>query len=145
MVGLVIASHGHLAEELVSTAAGIIGPLAKVATCSVAPGASADDVKQQIRDAVKAVDEGDGVIVFADLIGGSPCTQSLSLCQQSDLEVVTGVNLPMLLKAIAYRNKPLDELSAMLIEGAREAIRPADGEPDAGAAPAQHTSPDAQG
>lgn len=118
MVGLVIASHGHLAEELVSTAAGIIGPLARVATCSVAPGASADDVKQQIRDAVKAVDEGDGVIVFADLIGGSPCTQSLSLCQQSDLEVVTGVNLPMLLKANTLRTatpKPsLTELAHQL-------------------------------
>lgn len=118
MVGLVIASHGHLAEELVSTAAGIVGPLVKVATCSVAPGASADDVKQQIRDAVKAVDEGDGVIVFADLIGGSPCTQSLSLCQQADLEVVTGVNLPMLLKANTLRTatpKPtLTELAHQL-------------------------------
>lgn len=118
MVGLVIASHGHLAEELVSTAAGIVGPLSKVATCSVAPGASADDVKQQIRDAVKAVDEGDGVIVFADLIGGSPCTQSLSLCQQADLEVVTGVNLPMLLKANTLRTatpKPtLTELAHQL-------------------------------
>jgi PTS system mannose-specific IIA component len=104
MVGLVIASHGRLAEELVSTAAGIVGPLAKVATCSVEPGASAEEVKQQIRDAVKAVDEGDGVIVFADLIGGSPCTQSLSLCQQADIEVVTGVNLPMLLKADSLRS-----------------------------------------
>lgn len=103
MVGLVIASHGHLAEELLSTAAQIVGPLSKVATCSVVPGASADDVKQQIRDAVKAVDEGDGVIVFADLIGGSPCTQSLSLCQQASLEVITGVNLPMLLKANTLR------------------------------------------
>jgi PTS system mannose-specific IIA component len=103
MVGLVIASHGHLAEELVSTASGIVGPLAKVATCSVAPGASADDVKQLLRDAVKAVDDGDGVIVFADLIGGSPCTQSLSLCRQASLEVITGVNLPMLLKANTLR------------------------------------------
>jgi len=104
MVGLVIASHGRLAEELVSTAAGIVGPLAQVATCSVEPGASAEEVKQQIRDAVKAVDDGDGVIVFADLIGGSPCTQSLSLCQQAHLEVVTGVNLPMLLKADSLRS-----------------------------------------
>lgn len=104
MVGLVIASHGHLAEELVSTAAGIIGPLLKVVTCSVAPGASADDVKQQIREAIASVEEGDGVILFADLIGGSPCTQSLSLCQQTNLEVITGVNLPMLLKANTLRS-----------------------------------------
>lgn len=106
MVGLVIASHGRLAEELVSTATHIVGPLAKVATCSVVPGSSAEDVKQLIRDAVKAVDEGDGVIVFADLIGGSPCTQSLSLCQQARLEVITGVNLPMLLKANSLRSGP---------------------------------------
>ncbi|MEW6432683.1 MAG: PTS sugar transporter subunit IIA [Myxococcota bacterium] len=103
MVGLVIASHGRLAEELLSTATQIVGSLPKVTTCSVAPGASADDVKQQLRDAVKAVDDGDGVIVFADLIGGSPCTQSLSLCQQANLEVITGVNLPMLLKANTLR------------------------------------------
>jgi hypothetical protein len=71
--------------------------------------------------------------------------------------VLAGLNLPMLLKAIAYRNKPLDELSAMLIEGARGAIRMADGDPDtagapgaqsvpdADAAPAQGSAPDAQG
>ncbi|MCC6337466.1 MAG: PTS sugar transporter subunit IIA [Myxococcales bacterium] len=106
MVGLVIASHGRLAEELVSTAAQIVGPLPKVATCSVVPGSSADDVKQQIRDAVKLVDDGDGVIVLADLIGGSPCTQSLTLCQQARLEVITGVNLPMLIKANALRTGP---------------------------------------
>lgn len=106
MVGLVIASHGHLAEELVSTAAQIVGQLANVATCSVVPGSSADDVKTQIREAVGAVDDGDGVIVLADLIGGSPCTQSLSLCRQVHIEVVTGVNLPMLLKANALRSAP---------------------------------------
>jgi len=115
MVGLVIASHGHLAEELVSTAAQIVGQLPKVATCSVQPGSSAEDVKTQIREAVSAVDDGDGVIVLADLIGGSPCTQSLSLCRQARLEVVTGVNLPMLIKANALRSAParvsLEELA----------------------------------
>lgn len=103
MVGLVIASHGKLAEELVATAKQIVGELPKVATCSVEPGASPDDIKRHIRDAVKAVDDGDGVVVFADLIGGSPCTQSLSLCQQARIEVLTGVNLPMLLKANSMR------------------------------------------
>lgn len=103
MVGIVIAAHGHLAEELVATARQIVGELPSVATCSVDPGASPEAYQQQIRSTVKSVDQGQGVIVFADLVGGSPCTQSLSLCQQAQLEVITGVNLPVLLKANTLR------------------------------------------
>lgn len=103
MIGLVIASHGRLAEELVSTARQIVGEVLQVATFSVEPGASAEEIRRRIHEAVTAVDTGEGVIVFADLIGGSPCTQSLSLCQQDAIEVLTGVNLPMLLKANAMR------------------------------------------
>lgn len=103
MIGLVVASHGHLARELVATARQIVGELAQVATFSVEPGASAEEIRGRIHEAVTAVDSGEGVIVFADLIGGSPCTQSLSLCQQDAIEVLTGVNLPMLLKANVLR------------------------------------------
>ncbi len=116
MVGLVVASHGRLAEELVSTARQIVGELPHVATCSVDPGASADDIRVQIRNAVKSVDDGEGVIVFADLIGGSPCTQSLNLCRQARIEVLTGVNLPMLLKANMLRTAPHPELEALAQE-----------------------------
>lgn len=104
MVGLVVASHGRLAEELISTARQIVGELPHVVSCSVDTSASPEDIKVQLKNAVKAVDEGDGVIVFADLIGGSPCTQSLSLCRMNRMEVLTGVNLPMLLKANSLRN-----------------------------------------
>lgn len=116
MVGIVIASHGRLAEELVATAQQIIGDIRAVATCSVDPGASAETLKDNLREALKLVDDGDGVIVFADLVGGSPCTQSLSLCQQARLEVVTGVNLPMLLKANSLRQtvNSLPELASQL-------------------------------
>lgn len=103
MIGLVIASHGHLAAELVATAEQLVGKLESVASCTVEPGASLEEIRASIRDAVKEVDAGQGVVLFADLIGGSPCTQSLSLCQQANLEVVTGVNLPMLLKASSLR------------------------------------------
>lgn len=103
MVGIVIASHGHLAEELVVTAKGILGDFSHVATCSVHPGSSSQQLRDEIRDAVGSVEEGDGVVVFADLIGGSPCMQSLSLCEDARIEVVTGVNLPMLMKALSLR------------------------------------------
>lgn len=115
MVGLVVASHGRLADELVATARQIVGELRNVATLSVEPSSSPDEIRNRMRDAVKSVDDGDGVLVFADLIGGSPCTQSLSLCQQARIEVVTGVNLPMLLKADSLRAQlPLNELAHTL-------------------------------
>ena len=103
MVGLVIATHGRLAEELVATAEGIIGPMAAIAASHVAPHASAVDIHDQILEAVKRVDQGDGVLILADLLGGSPCAQSLPLCAERQVEVVTGVNLPMLLKANSLR------------------------------------------
>lgn len=105
MVGLVIATHGHLADEMVHTAEQIVGKLAPVETCSIEPGSSPDDIHESIRAAVRRADVGEGVVVLADLIGGTPCNQSLSLCNQLALEVVTGVNLPMLLKAHALRSQ----------------------------------------
>lgn len=105
MVGLVVASHGRLADELVATARQIVGEVPHVATLSVEAGASPEEIKARIKEAVRSVDDGEGVLVFADLIGGSPCTQSLSLCQQARIEVVTGVNLPMLLKANSLRGQ----------------------------------------
>jgi mannose PTS system EIIA component len=118
MVGLVVASHGRLAEELLSTAQLIVGDFSNSTYCSVVPGTAPDELKSQIRSAVKQVDEGQGVIVFADLIGGSPCTQSLSLCLQAKIEVLTGVNLPMLLKANSLRETEsnLSSLALQLIE-----------------------------
>lgn len=118
MVGLVIASHGHLAEELVSTARQIIGDIQGIATCAVEPGVSAEELRGHLRKAVLSVEDGDGVIVFADLMGGSPCNQSLSLCRHAKLEVITGVNLPMLIKASSLRAStpkiPLPDLAHQL-------------------------------
>ena len=107
MVGLVIATHGHLADELVSTAEQIVGKLAAVATCLVEPGAAPTEIRAKVRDAVRSVDSGDGVIVLADLFGGTPCNQSLTMLGQLELEVLTGVNLPMLLKANSLRHGAL--------------------------------------
>lgn len=103
MIGIVIAAHGHLAEELAKTAQQIVGELPKVSTISVEPSLSLEELREHIKSAVRSVDDGDGVVVLADLLGGSPCNQSLMLCQKGKLEVLTGVNLPMLLKANSLR------------------------------------------
>ena len=116
MVGLVIAAHGRLAEELVATAEQIVGPLLMTATCSIEPTASPETIREQMRRAVAAVDAGDGVLVMADLFGGTPCNQGLTLTKGRRVEVLTGINLPMILKANSLRVEPLSlsELASAL-------------------------------
>jgi PTS system mannose-specific IIA component len=105
MIGIVVAAHGRLAQELVETSAGIVGPLAQVAACSVPPSASPEELRQKLQETIATVDTGDGVLVLADLFGGSPCTQSVALCEKKNLEVITGFNLPMLIKASTLRTE----------------------------------------
>jgi len=116
MVGLVVATHGRLADELVSTAEQIVGKLESAATCSIDPGMSPEEIQNSISRAISSVDSGQGVIVFADLFGGTPCNLSLTLTRHHNLEVITGINLPMLLKANSLRSEifPLPQLAAAL-------------------------------
>ncbi len=107
MIGLVIASHGHLAEAFVETAEQIVGPIEGLACCSVERGTSPEAMKTQLKEAIAKVSQNDGVLVMTDLLGGSPCMNSLSICLQLTLEVVTGVNLPMVLKAASLRQTTL--------------------------------------
>ena len=95
MVGLVVAAHGRLAEELVATAEQIVGPLIGVKTVGIEPGSTPEVIRQKMRDAVHDLDSGEGVLVLADLFGGTPCKESLMLVQREHLEVLAGVNLPM--------------------------------------------------
>jgi PTS system mannose-specific IIA component len=116
MVGLVVASHGRLAEEMVATAEQIVGKLPAVATCNIEPGTSVEELRAKMKLAVARVDDGEGVIVMADLFGGSPCKESLMMCERGNLEVLAGVNLPMILKANSLRGEhlPLQEMATQL-------------------------------
>lgn len=107
MVGLVVAAHGRLAEELVSTAEQIVGELPAVATCNIEPGTPVEDIRAKMKQAIARVDDGAGVIILADLFGGTPCKESLMMCQRMNVEVLAGVNLPMLLKANSLRSEQL--------------------------------------
>jgi mannose PTS system EIIA component len=130
MVGLVVAAHGRLAEELVATSKLIIGEFSQVLACGVPPGASPEEIRRSLSDAVHEVDSGDGVVLFADLVGGSPCSQGLQLCKSARLEVLTGVNLPMLIKAISWRAEKkgtLEELAGQLVEYGQRNIARANG------------------
>lgn len=108
MVGLLVATHGRLADELVATAEQIVGKLGAVATVSIEPGSAPEAIRAKMRDAVHSLETGEGVIVFADLFGGTPCKESLMLCMKEHVEVLAGVNLPMLLKANSLRLEAMD-------------------------------------
>jgi PTS system mannose-specific IIA component len=102
MVGLVVATHGGLAEELLRTAEGIVGHLEKCEAVSVAAGLSMEDARARLAEAVKRVDSGEGVLVLTDMFGGTPANLALTFLDDH-LEVVTGVNLPMILKLATAR------------------------------------------
>lgn len=124
MVGLVVATHGRLADELVATAEQIVGKLPQVATCSVEPGSAPTAIREKVHAAVASVDAGEGVIIMADLFGGTPCKESLMLCGQRNLEVLAGVNLPMLIKASSLRESSmaLPEMARALAQHAQKNI-----------------------
>lgn len=115
MIGVVVAAHGNLAESLVRTAEGIVGPLEQTTAVNLLPGEGLDVARSKLRSAVKAVDTGQGVILLADLFGGTPCNSCLSILDEASLEVVTGVNLPMLLKLAGMRGGELHEAAAELV------------------------------
>jgi PTS system mannose-specific IIA component len=102
MVGLVVATHGHLAEELLRTAEGIVGPLERCEAVSVGAGTSMDEARTQLGEAVRRVDAGEGVLVLTDMFGGSPANLALTFLDEK-VEVVTGVNLPMIMKLATAR------------------------------------------
>src|ERR1041384_1532056 len=123
MIGVVVATHGRLAEEMVRTAEGVVGKLAQV--LPVAVDASNPDIRGQLKEAIKAVDTGDGVLLFTDLLGGSPTNLCVSFLAERNVEIVTGVNLPMLVKldGLRHSGKPIAAVAQELAEAGRKAIR----------------------
>ncbi|HIC91401.1 MAG TPA: PTS sugar transporter subunit IIA [Syntrophaceae bacterium] len=112
MVGVLIISHCHLAEELINAAEFIVGKLDKIEAVSIDPSKSVEGLRQEIQDAIARVDSGDGVLILTDMFGGTPSNISLSFLKEEKVDVVTGVNLPMVIKlAYARKDKKLWEVA----------------------------------
>ena len=105
MIGLVLVTHGRLAEEFIAAAEHVVGPQPNVRAVSIGPD---DDMEQRRRDilgAVEAVDEGRGVIVLTDMFGGTPSNLAISIMDKNKVEVIAGINLPMLIKLASVRGQ----------------------------------------
>jgi PTS system mannose-specific IIA component len=103
MIGLVIVTHGRLAEEFVHAMEHVVGPQASVASICIGPE---DDMERRRRDILAAcarVDDGGGVILLTDMFGGTPSNLAISVMEQTKAEVIAGLNLPMLIKLASVR------------------------------------------
>ena len=98
MIGVLITTHGNLGNELIKSAELIKGPLNNILHICVDQAKDVEDLKKEISNAIKKLDKGKGVLVLTDLFGGTPSNISLSFIKEGKVEVLTGVNLPMVLK-----------------------------------------------
>ncbi|MCI5623314.1 PTS sugar transporter subunit IIA [Anaerostipes sp.] len=125
MVGLVVVSHGDLSKGLASSIALIAGEYKNMITLSLEKNDNAEEFHNEILNSVKKVDEGDGVIIFTDVLGGTPSNLSTLVARRNDLFCLTGMNLPMLIEFVmlAEDDLPLKELAERCLEAAAAGIR----------------------
>ncbi|RPJ04917.1 MAG: PTS sugar transporter subunit IIA [Deltaproteobacteria bacterium] len=118
MIGVVIVTHCHLAEELICAARLVVGEeLKQFQAVSVEPKDGSEAIREKIVTAIRRVDGGRGVLILTDMYGGTPSNISLSFLEEKKIEVITGVNLPMLLKLATYPNDlNLEDLAAFITD-----------------------------
>jgi mannose PTS system EIIA component len=120
MIGLVIVTHAGLAREFLAALEHVVGPQGQVETIAIAPEDDVETRRQEILAAVHRVDTGAGVVLLTDMFGGTPSNLSISILDEANVEVIAGVNLPMLVKLASVRDEvPL----ARAVDLAKEAGR----------------------
>jgi PTS system mannose-specific IIA component len=120
MIGMVIVTHGRLAAEFVSALEHVVGPQRDIAAICIGPEDDMEQRRQDILQAVRAVDSGEGVVLLTDMFGGTPSNLAISVMDRPKIEVIAGINLPMLIKLASLR--PTESL-ADAVRGAQEAGR----------------------
>jgi mannose PTS system EIIA component len=120
MIGMILVTHGKLAEEFVHAMQHVVGRQEGVATVCIGPNDDMEVRRRDIAEAIKSVDTGLGAIILTDLFGGTPSNLAISLMQVGKVEVIAGINLPMLIRlAKARTSMPLDKA----VKAARDAGR----------------------
>jgi PTS system mannose-specific IIA component len=115
MIGVVVVAHFNLAREMVAATELIVGRQAQFTYVDIFPDEDVENIKGRVVGALKNVNSGKGVIILTDMFGGTPSNISLSFLEEGKVEVVTGVNLPMLIKLVTYRrDKVLAELAEFI-------------------------------
>jgi mannose PTS system EIIA component len=103
MIGLILVTHGNLAKEFVVAMEHVVGPQKQVGTVCIGPHDNMEERRREIAAAIKSVNQGGGVIILTDLFGGTPSNLAISLLEPGRVEVIAGVNLPMLIRLDSAR------------------------------------------
>jgi PTS system mannose-specific IIA component len=129
MIGILVVTHSGLGEALIEAAESILeGPLGAATAVSVDLSQSAEKMRKKIGAGIKAVDQGNGVLILTDMFGGTPSNLSLSFLEEGRIEVLTGVNLPVLIRAAKMRkDKNLSEIAESVQAYGRRSISLASG------------------
>ncbi len=120
MIGLVIVTHGGLAGEFRAALEHVVGPQQQLETVSIGPEDDMESRRGDILSAVRQVETGDGVVVLTDMFGGTPSNLAISVMNEANVEVIAGVNLPMLVKLASVRG---DADLAKAVDQAKESGR----------------------
>ncbi len=123
MIGIVLVTHGNLAREFIAALEHVVGPQEAVAAVCVGPDDDMDARRRDILDAVSRVDRGAGVALLTDMFGGTPSNLAISVMGQGAVEVIAGVNLPMLIKLVSVReDEDLAAAAAAALDAGRRYI-----------------------
>ncbi len=124
MIGLVIVTHGGLAIEFRAALEHIVGPQTQLETISIGPEDDMEARRSEILEAVRRTDTGSGVIILTDMFGGTPSNLAISVMDEANVEILAGINLPILVKLAGLRAEaPLDEAVTRAREAGRKYIK----------------------
>jgi mannose PTS system EIIA component len=123
MIGLVIVTHGRLAIEFRAALEHVVGAQSQIEAVMIGPDDDVEQRRKDIIEAVKRVDSGDGVVILTDMFGGTPSNLAISVMSRPNVEVLAGINLPMLVKLAKVRDEsPLPEAVAAAQEAGRKYV-----------------------
>lgn len=123
MIGGIIVSHGKLAEELLNALTIILGEAPNIESISIGWYDDVEDSKKKINLSLKRVDQKNGVLIFTDMFGGTPSNLSFSFLKENHVDIVTGVNLPMLIKFVSLqRSNDLKDVARKVVEQGKKNI-----------------------
>lgn len=121
MIGLLVVAHGRLGESLIDCATYVLGKRPEhLLSLDLSSESDPERLLARARERIAQLDEGEGVLVLADIYGATPCNTVCRLVSPGRVEAVAGASVPMLLKAITYRQEPLAQLAERVVTGARE-------------------------
>ena len=123
MIGMVLVTHGRLADELIAALEHVVGPQENVASVCIGPDDDMEQRRREIVEETQKTDSGEGVVLLTDMFGGTPSNLAISVMDNVNVEVIAGVNLPMLIKLASVRgSQPLPDAVAEAQEAGRKYI-----------------------